>query len=130
MRTLAREIVYKYVFSTLFIDSDKELFGVLSAELNEKDREFAVKLLNGIENNKDKLLNEIENLAIGYKINRLYNTDKCALLIGMSELINFPETDLPIIIDEAVKLCAKYSTERSTDFVNGILAKFAKNINR
>ena len=130
MRTLAREIVYKYVFSTLFIDSDKELFGVLSAELNEKDREFAVKLLNGIENNKDKLLNEIENLAIGYKINRLYNTDKCALLIGMSELINFPGTDLPIIIDEAVKLCAKYSTERSTDFVNGILAKFAKNIDR
>jgi transcription termination factor NusB len=48
----------------------------------------------------------------------------------MAELVSFPETDLPIIIDEAVKLCAKYSTERSTDFVNGILAKFAKTIGR
>ena len=33
-------------------------------------------------------------------------------------------------IDEAVKLAAKFSTEKSTDFVNGILARYAKEINR
>ena len=130
MRTLAREIVFKYVFSTLFIDSDKELFDVLKSELNDNDKIFASKLLDSIETNKDRFLTELENIAVGYKVNRLYNTDKCALLVGMAELVSFPETDLPIIIDEAVKLCAKYSTERSTDFVNGILAKFAKNIGR
>lgn len=130
MRTLAREIVFKYVFSTLFVSDDKELFAVLSSELDSKDKAFAEKLLEGINNNKENFLIEIENLAIGYKINRLYGTDKCALLVGMAELVCFPETDLPIVIDEAVKLCAKYSTERSTDFVNGILAKFAKNIER
>lgn len=130
MRTLAREIVFKYVFSTLFIDSDKELFDVLKSELNDNDKIFASKLLDSIETNKDKFLTELDSIAVGYKVNRLYNTDKCALLVGMAELVSFPETDLPIIIDEAVKLCAKYSTERSTDFVNGILAKFAKNIGR
>lgn len=130
MRTLAREIVFKYVFSTLFIDSDKELFDVLKSELNDNDKIFASKLLDSIETNKDRFLTELESIAVGYKVNRLYNTDKCALLVGMAELVSFPETDLPIIIDEAVKLCAKYSTERSTDFVNGILAKFAKNIGR
>ncbi len=130
MRTLAREIVFKYVFSTLFIDSDKELFDVLKNELNDNDKIFASKLLDSIETNKDKFLTELDDIAVGYKVNRLYNTDKCALLVGMAELVSFPETDLPIIIDEAVKLCAKYSTERSTDFVNGILAKFAKNIGR
>ena len=130
MRTLAREIVFKYVFSTLFIDSDKELFDVLKSELNDNDKIFASKLLESIETNKDRFLTELECIAVGYKVNRLYNTDKCALLVGMAELVSFPETDLPIIIDEAVKLCAKYSTERSTDFVNGILAKFAKNIGR
>ena len=130
MRTLAREIVFKYVFSTLFIDSDKELFDFLKSELNDNDKIFASKLLDSIETNKDKFLTELDSIAVGYKVNRLYNTDKCALLVGMAELVSFPETDLPIIIDEAVKLCAKYSTERSTDFVNGILAKFAKNIGR
>ncbi len=130
MRTLAREIVFKYVFSTLFIKSDKELFDVLKSELNDNDKIFASKLLESIEINKDKFLTELEDIAVGYKVSRLYNTDKCALLVGMAELVSFPETDLPIIIDEAVKLCAKYSTERSTDFVNGILAKFAKTIGR
>lgn len=130
MRTLAREIVFKYVFSTFFINNDKELFGVLASELNANDKEFATKLLESIEANKEEYLAEIENLANGYKINRLYGTDKCALLVGMAELNTYKETDLPIIIDEAVKLCAKYSTEKSTDFVNGILAKYAKSIER
>ena len=48
----------------------------------------------------------------------------------MAELKNYPDTDTPIIIDEAVKLSSKYSTEKSTDFVNGILARYAKEINR
>ena len=107
MRTLAREIVFKYVFSTLFIDSDKELFDVLKSELNDNDKIFASKLLDSIETNKDKFLTELDSIAVGYKVNRLYNTDKCALLVGMAELVSFSETDLPIIIDEAVKLCAK-----------------------
>ncbi len=130
MRTLAREIVFKYIFSTLFVKADKALYDVLSLELNSNDKIFANKILETIETNKDKFLSELEELAVGYNVDRLYNTDKCALLIGMAELNSFKETDLPIIIDEAVKLCAKYSTEKSTDFVNGILAKYSKNIGR
>ena len=52
--------------------------------------------------------------------------DKCAILIGMAELENMVNTDVPVIIDEAVKLCAKFSAERSTDFVNGILAQYSR----
>lgn len=130
MRSLAREIVFKYIFSTLFVNDDNGLYDVLSLELNSNDKIFANKILNTIIENKDNYLNELEKLSIGYNLDRLYNTDKCALLVGMAELNAFPETDLPIVIDEAVKLCAKYSTEKSTDFVNGILAKYSRNIGR
>ena len=56
----------------------------------------------------------------------VFNTDKCAILIGMAELDNFPETPIPVVIDEAVKLSALYSTEKGTDFVNGILAEYVR----
>ena len=130
MRSTAREVVFKFIFSQLFNPSDEGLFTVLARDnkLNESDFSFAEELLTFIQEKKDVYLSEIENLLIGYKLNRVFNTDKCALLIGMAEIENYPETDLPIIIDESVKLVAKFSADRSTDFVNGVLANYAKKV--
>ena len=124
MRSLARETVYKFIFSRLFNPSDEGLFNVLCSELSPSDKTFAATLLKTVDVGEQKYLAAIEELAVGYKLNRIFNSDKCALMIGMAELDAFPETDVPIVIDEAVKLAAKYSTEKSTDFVNGILAAY------
>ena len=126
MRSLAREIVFKFIFSRLFNPSDEGLFDVLAKDLDVNDKKFAKILLDSVINNEDKFMTIIEDLAIGYKINRVINCDKCALLIGIAELNSFPDTPIPVIIDEAVKLSAKFSTENSTNFVNGILAEYAK----
>lgn len=126
MRSLAREAVFKYIYSRLFNPCDEGLFDVLCKDLNNSDKSFAKTLLDSIDNNQEKYLDEINNLANGYKINRVYNVDKCALMLGMAELDTFKETDTPIIIDETVNLVAKFSAENSTDFVNGIIAEYAK----
>ena len=126
MRSLAREAVFKYIYSRLFNPGDEGLFDVLIKDLKEDDKKFAKELLSCIDENQEKYLSEIERLSIGYKINRIYSVDKCALLLGIAEFEKFNETDFPIIIDETVNLAAKYSTENSTDFVNGILAQYVK----
>ena len=126
MRSLAREAVFKYIYSRLFNPCDEGLFDVLCKDLNDSDKSFAKTLLDSIDNNQEKYIDAINNLANGYKINRVYNVDKCALMLGMAELDTFKETDTPIIIDETVNLVAKFSAENSTDFVNGIIAEYAK----
>lgn len=126
MRSQARETVFKYLFSRLFNPDDEGLFVVLTKELNDLDKEFANELLKGVLDNEERLLESISNLSIGYKLNRLRNADKCALLLGMAELDNFKDTPTAVIIDETVNLVSKYSTENSMDFVNGILAQYAK----
>ncbi len=132
MRSLAREVVFKYIFSQLFNPGDEELFIVMSkdAKLNEADFSFANELLSYINNNSNKYLDVIKDLSIGYDLNRIFSSDKCALMIGIAELENYPNTPVPVIVDEALKLVSKYSSEKSTDFVNGILAKYCKNIGR
>lgn len=132
MRSAARETVFKFLYSQLFNQTDGELFARLKKEigLNQTDCKFADELLSFIEKDKEYFLEFIQKNSFGFKINRIFSTDKCALLIGMAEMKNYPHTDLPIIIDEAVKLAAKFSTEKSTDFVNGILAKYAKELSR
>ncbi len=127
MRTLARENVYKYLFARLFNPSDEGLFAVLCKELNEEDKSFAQKLLDCVLDGENEYLSKISKLSVGYKLERVYAADKCSLLIGMAELDKF-DTPIAVAIDEAVKLSAKYSTENSTDFVNGILSEFAKKV--
>ncbi len=129
MRRHAREAVFKYIYSRLFNSTDEGLFDVLIKEFNEDDKSFAKSLLEAVEKDEEKNLQVISSLAIGYKLNRLINVDKCALLIGLAELDNFPGTDVPIVIDEAVGISARFSTEKSTDFVNGILSEYVRRRN-
>ena len=126
MRTLAREAVFKYMYSRLFNPSDEGLFDVLIKDLNNEDKDFATKLLQTVDQNQEKYLQTIERLSNGYKLNRVFNVDKCVLMLGMAEFDTFKETDIPVIIDETVNLVGKFSTETSTDFVNGIMAEYVK----
>lgn len=126
MRSQARENVLKYIFSKLFNPDDEGLFAVLCKDLNEEDRKFATDLLNFIERAEQDYVDKIEQMSVGYKLERLRKVDKCILMLGMAELDNFPNTPIAIVIDEAVNLAAKYSTENSTDYINGVLAKYCK----
>lgn len=126
MRSVARETVFQYLFSRLFNQQDEGLFDVLIKNLNDDDKAFAEKLKNSVEENLKKYDGEIENLVNNYKVSRIFSADKCAILLGMAEIDNFPDTPKIVVIDEAVKLAAKFSTENSTDFVNGVLAEYAK----
>ena len=126
MRTLAREAVFKYIFARLFNPSDEGLFAVLCKELNNDDKIFAEELLNAVNKGENSYVEKIEELSIGFKLNRIYRADKCAIMIGMAELDNFPNTPVAVIINEAVNLAGKYSTDSSTSFVNGILAQYSK----
>ena len=126
MRSEVRECVFKYIFARLFNPSDEGLFAVLCKDFNEGDQKFATELLNAIDLGQEKYLGIIEELSIGFKLDRLYNADKCALIMGMAELDKFRQTPIAVVINETVNIVAKYSTESSTNFVNGILAEFVK----
>ena len=126
MRSQAREIVFQYIFSRLFNQSDEGLFAVLAENLNSEDREFADKLLKSALSGWDKYDEKINELTENFRPERIFTADRCAIKIGMAEMDAFSETPTPVVIDEAVKLAAKFSTENSTDFVNGILAVYSK----
>ena len=72
------------------------------------------------------LLNIISSLSQGFLLNRIFLTDKCALLIGLCEMAFSADVPKIVAIDEAVNLTKKYSGEKSQAFVNGILAEFKK----
>lgn len=126
MRTSAREAVFKYMFARLFNPSDEGLFAVLCKELKEDDNKFATDLMQTVITNEESYLDKLQQLSNGYDVSRIYRVDKCALIIAMAEFDCCKNTPVAVIVDEYVNLVAKYSTENSTNFVNGILAEYAK----
>lgn len=130
MRKDARDAVYKILYADLFNDNDevfeKEMFG--ENKLSKEDSEFARSLLNAIKEHKSEIEGIISSYARGYKFERLYSTDKCALYIAVAELKYFADVPNVVAIDEALSLVRKYSTDESLNYVNGILASLKKDL--
>lgn len=132
MRKQAREVVYKALYSLMFNPDQEGLLQdlIIEEKLNAQDGEFAQKLFNAVCANSEDLEQSISELANNYKLDRIYPTDRCALLIGMCEMKFFDDVPNIVAIDEALALCRVYSTATSLSFVNGIFAEYKNRIEK
>ena len=62
----------------------------------------------------------------GYTIERLYKIDLAIIMLAVVELKFIKETPKEVVINQAVELAKKYSTEKSPRFINGVLADIVK----
>ena len=97
---------------------------------DESDRDFARKLLVKALNNWEESEKKIEERLQNWDLDRISLMDKIILVMGINELDNFPLTATSIIINEYVEISKVFSTEKSNVFINGILDKYSKDINR
>ncbi|HTX56999.1 MAG TPA: transcription antitermination factor NusB [Candidatus Acidoferrales bacterium] len=65
-------------------------------------------------------------LLEGWTIERLPTIDRLLLEMGAFELRHRPQTPRAVVINEAVELAKRFSTEDSNRFVNGVLNAIAK----
>ena len=108
--------------------AEKAILGLEIAEFTALDsqpevKDFAVKIAQTYRDNNEKIDNTIKDYAKGWDFDRLVKMDKDILRIAISELLFIKEAPMKVVVDEAVELAKKYSTEDSASFVNGILAK-------
>lgn len=126
MRNAAREaalnIIFAEQFNTDCLDNlKKKVFKQFKLE-NEEDLRFACDLISAVETNRAELIAGIEEACHHYKENRINPTDKSILLIAMAEIRYFDDIPPIVSVSEATGLAKKYSTEKSADFVNGVLS--------
>ena len=91
---------------------------------NQSDvKNYTVEIAEQFKINNKTIDNEIQKYSNGWDISRLVKIDKDILRIAITELLYTKGAPIKVIVDEAVELAKKYSTEDSSSFVNGILAK-------
>lgn len=129
MRALARELAFQLIFERLFVKdnfSDEEFFVSLK---KEEDINFAKEILTSFENNRQQIKDIISSHLVGYEIDRVYKVDLAILCEALTEIL-FIKTPYKIVVNEAVELAKKFSTEKSSKFVNGVLSSILKSLNK
>jgi len=121
-RTTAREIAFKTIYSKFFnAEADDELDNADSEGL-----EFTTKILKAFAENYSAINETISSHLKGYTIERLYKIDLAIITLAVIELNFIKENPKVVVINEAVELAKKYSTEKSPRFINGVLADIVK----
>ncbi len=113
---------------TMLNAADKTLSALDIAELcTLSQQEDVVRYLDLIcqnyKNNKEEIDRMIGEFSKGWDINRIFKIDKDILRIAITELVYVKLTPHKVVIDEALELAKKYSTDDSPSFINGILAR-------
>ena len=89
--------------------------------LDPETANFARRLFSGSLSSLEKIDSAISAKATNWKLSRMPAVDRNILRLAAYELFVEPETPVAAVIDEAIELAKKYSTDDSPAFVNGIL---------
>ena len=89
--------------------------------LPARARSRARELVMGVAHNLKQIDERISAASDRWKLYRLATVDRNVLRISVYELMFEPETPREIVIDEALEIARRFSSEDSRSFVNGIL---------
>ena len=102
---------------------DEMLTELLARDRSSEGRAFVRDLVLGTLENAGESDALIAPLLEGWTIDRLPTIDRIILRMSAFELNHRKEVDPAVVINEAVELAKKFSTEDSGRYVNGVLGR-------
>ena len=100
--------------------------GALLDERSVAHGELTGLLVRGVESATDDIDRVIATHSRGWTVERMPALDRAILRVGVFELRERAEVPTAVVIDEAVRLAKRFSTDDSGRFVNGVLAAVAR----
>ncbi len=96
-------------------------FTTLDSQSDVKD--YAITIAEFFQKHHEEVDDIIKKYSKNWDFQRLVKMDKDILRIAIVELLYIKDAPMKVVVDEALELAKKYSTDDSSAFINGILAK-------
>jgi len=93
---------------------------------NPEDEEFLFNLIRKTAINHVEYKKLINDNIKNWDIDRLAFIDMIILQMALAEIKNFPEIPIKVTINEYIEISKYYSTEKSSNFINGLLDRIIK----
>lgn len=95
---------------------------------DETVKEYGEALLNKVIDGEEYLLGLINPMLENWDLERLASIDIILLKMATAEMLSFETIPCKVTINEYVDIAKTYSTEKSKEFVNGVLDRLMKKL--
>lgn len=127
------EIIGTFVLKTLRkFEEDGGNNAVFDQFKDREDAEFGRNLVRIVLKNRGEYRDMINKTidASQWESDRLAFMDVVVMQTALAEILNFPKIPLTVSLNEYIEIAKSYSTNKSGGFVNGILAKIVKQLQK
>jgi N utilization substance protein B len=126
-RESALQILFQLEFNKPQIDKVVDQFWK-EKKASEEIRDYSNWIVKGIVSHQDKIDNLIQSLSNHWRLSRMAHVDRNILRIAVFEFLYEKDTAPAVIINEAIEIAKKYSSDEAAAFVNGILDAVKKKL--
>ena len=132
-RRRSREIALQILYSMEMRESVSPAAAVELYPFDSEDEEvkrYAAKLVLGVSESRNIVDDLIRRHIIGWRPERMVIVDRVAIRLALYESIVAGLIPVPVAISEAVELAKHFGTAESGKFVNGVLGKIVRVLDR
>ncbi len=134
-RRQAREWVVQFLFQTEF--NPEELDQALEDFWNDeektpldRDRNYVNEVIRGVIEQQMKIDRTIKRYTDNWDVDRLGVLDRIVLRVAVYEMLFRDDVPPVVSINEAIEIAKAYSGQKSARFVNGVLDRIQKELDR
>lgn len=124
-RRTARERVMQTLYAFIVGGESIDILAenIIYPELKERPEllDFAARLLRLAYSKREEYNKIILQTTDNWDISRIAPIDKALIYMGIAEFENFEEIPTKVTINELIEIAKMYSTEKSGEFINGML---------
>lgn len=128
-RRRAREIVLQALYEAEF--SERSTHDIIEEQIgrrapSDETAQYARALFVKTMEKKADLDGVIQSLLENWDPSRVSLVDRNILRFALAEVLYFPDVPARVIIDEAIEVAHRFSSEEAGRFVNGLVDRFVK----
>jgi N utilization substance protein B len=127
-RELALQMLFQHDMSgnapEMIIDTFEDL-----QKSKPNTRDFATKIFHGTVDHLSEIDEMIQAQADNWRLSRMAVVDRNIIRMSVYEFLHENGTPKLVVIDEAIEIAKKYGTDKSPQFINGILDGILKRYN-
>lgn len=125
-RELAMQMLFQADIGKQNPDEVRKTFWGAREEVDPDTHGFAEDLFRVATNRQEEIYALIEQHSSNWRLSRMAAVDRNVLTMAVAELLGFPGTPAPIIINEALEISRRYSGPEAVNFLNGVLDAIAR----
>ena len=120
-RELAMQMLFQGDLGKQKPEEVERLFWESRDDVDDETRGFADDLHRVATQREDEVDKLIQKHAKNWRLERMPAVDRNLLRAAVAEMLGFPSTPAPIVINETLEIAKRYAAPESLQFLNGVL---------